>query len=45
MNVGVCLAWWMIGCSEEPIPRLLAHLDRDSRAEGQDLLPEVDHKP
>ena len=44
MNVCVCLAWWAAGCSVVPKARLLAHLDRDPRAEGRDLLLDVDHK-
>ena len=35
----------MTECSEMLKPRLLAHLDRDPRSEGQDLLLDVELKP
>ena len=35
----------MEGCSEVPQLRLLDHIHRDLRAEGRDLLLDVDHKP
>ena len=38
-------AWWTTGCLEVPKPRLHAHFDRDARAEGWDLLPNIDHEP
>ena len=43
--LGVCWDWETTECSEVPKLRLLDHLDRDPRAEGRNLLLDVEHRP
>ena len=43
--LGVYWAQWTASFSEVPKPRSMAHIDRDPRAEGRDLLLNVEYEP